>query len=115
HARLLDEDTHLSLRTEVRGDWLCTSEKRTVEVDYEPTAGPEPGVGSARTSPSTFLFLPSSRCQRADPGCPDGLASLEAELPNFGEQGSSSGHPAAPLPFPEVASEPGRQGLRRQR
>ncbi|WP_210318181.1 hypothetical protein, partial [Youhaiella tibetensis] len=24
---------------------------------------------SARTSPSTFLFLPSSRCQRADPEC----------------------------------------------
>jgi hypothetical protein len=25
-------------------------------------------VQSARTSPTTFLFLPSSRCQRADPG-----------------------------------------------
>ncbi|WP_210337053.1 hypothetical protein, partial [Devosia sp. MC521] len=36
-----------------------------------------------RTSPSTFLFLQSSQCQRADPSAQTGHVTLEAELPEF--------------------------------
>jgi hypothetical protein len=34
---------------------------------------------------------------------------MEAELPNFWEQESSSGYPAAPLPYPENAWRGGRK------
>lgn len=78
---------------------------------------------TARTSPSTFPFLPSSQCQRADPGY------LFRERRHgssrfliFGNRMFTSGCPAAHLPFqrsspprpagPFVSNEAGYRGGR---
>ena len=60
--RKIDEDTHPAntLRRAVGSSIL---EKRTVEVYFVQSHDQ-----TARTSPSTFPFLPSSQCQRADLG-----------------------------------------------
>ena len=88
--------------------------KRTVEVDYDHQ--PDCSGFQVRKNLAVHVSLSSIfTLSKSRPLGPFGLASLEAGLPNFWEQDGSSGYPAAPLPFPEVAFEPGRQGLRRQR
>jgi hypothetical protein len=65
--------------------------KRTVEVLFVRSFD-----RTARASPSTFLFLPSSHCQRADPNPFSRAASLEAQASEFfREQSSAPGCPAA--------------------
>jgi hypothetical protein len=66
---LIDEDTHLSTRSENRAigsvplKKTCTHRSRSIDLLTRFASS----FRSARTSPSTFLFLPSSQCQRADP------------------------------------------------
>ena len=59
----IDEDTHPA-NTLRRAAGSSILEKRTVEVCLFARSHDR----TARTSPSTFPFLPSSQCQRADPG-----------------------------------------------
>jgi hypothetical protein len=89
-AMQIDEDTHLSLRTEVRVIGSVPLEKT-----YRRSLSVQSHDQTARTSPSTFPFLPSSQCQRADPLGRVAKTSVEAELPNFWEQEVLSGLPGS--------------------
>jgi hypothetical protein len=107
HARLLDEDTHLSLRTEARVIG-CVPLRNVPSKSITTYCRIRIRVRSARTSPSTFPFLPSSQCQRPDLSPLSGSTSVEAVLPNFCGQEARSGFPAAPLPFQISAPQPPR-------
>ena len=61
-ATLTRTHIHLTRRTALFGS-MYLLRKRTVEVYFVQSHDQ-----TARTSPSTFPFLPSSQCQRADPG-----------------------------------------------
>ena len=94
-------------------------EKRTVEVCLFARSHDR----TARTSPSTFPFLPSSQCQRADPGSLfRGQRQWKPGFLIFGNRMFTSGCPAAHLPFqrsspprpagPFVSNEAGYRGGR---
>ena len=63
---LIDEDTHLSLRSKLRVIGSVPLRKRAPSKSLNRPSRICIRHQSARTSPSTFLFLPSSQCQRAD-------------------------------------------------
>ena len=109
--------THIiTQRTKIRRRWYVP-QKRTVEVCSDLQAfRPK---GPARTSPSTFLFLLSSQCQRADPISPSRRpASQEAKPPNSANTTHSpvARQQTCPVRFPstvgaapplDVVNEPG--------
>src|SRR6185437_14395307 len=82
----IDEDTHLSLRSEERVIGSVPLRKT-----YRRSLSVQSHDRTARTSPSTFPFLPSSQFQRADPLGRVAKTSVEAGLPNFWEQEVLSG------------------------
>ncbi len=108
----IDEDTHLSLRA--RRPAVIGSVP--LEKTYRRSLFVRSHDRTARTSPSTFPFLPSSQCQRADPGILlRGQRRWKQSFLIFGNRRVASGCPAAPLPYPEItaaaAARPRRSAL----
>src|SRR6185312_12121963 len=78
----IDEDTHLSLRSEERVIGSVPLRKT-----YRRSLFVRSHDRTARTSPSTFPFLPSSQCQRADPGSPcEGSVGRKQGFLKFGNR-----------------------------
>ena len=95
---MLDEDTHLSLNPE--GSVIGSVPLRNV-----PSKSVRSISRSNRKNLAVHVSLSSIfTMSKSGPREPLSRAtSTEAELPNFWEQEGSSGLPAAPLPYPEIA------------
>ena len=96
----IDEDTHLSLRSEERVIGSVPLRENVPSKSVCPISRSDRKNLAVHVSLSSIFTMSKSR-----PWEPlSRAASLEAALPNFWEQESSSGCPAAPLPFPEFAA-----------
>ncbi len=95
HICMIDEKTtQISKPTEIGRDLLSSLRKRAPIESLSPY--PQlPKNMTARTSPSTFLFLLSSQCQRADPA---NATSYEKPKPLKNSTGNSSSSPVARQP-----------------
>lgn len=68
-------------------------------------------VQSARTSPSTFLFLPSSRCQRTDPGALAGWRHWKLGFRKIGKNMTFPRLPGSKSALSEIAEQWERNSL----
>lgn len=84
-----DQDLLSSLRKRAPIESLCNFHRNCSQLQF------------ARTSPSTFLFLLSSQCQRADPAQSHVTKRNQSLSKFFREQKFASGCPAATLPCQE--------------